>query len=599
MSIYNTDVKFQLDSGATCNVITSQVLRRSHCDAEITQTSKILSMYNGTTVKPEGHCKVKMTNPKNGRRYLVNFEVLPGSPTPILGNKAIQQIVLKKGLEENIQSLNVEQTVVTKDSLLKQYPQVFEGIRCMPGNYHLTVDSSVKPVVHPPRRVALSLKVKVEAELQRLTELEIIEPLSKPAQWVSSMVTAPKPNGDIRICIDPKDLNCALQRSHCPIPAMDVRLPRLNKAKFSCTVDLRWGFWQADPEKIRAITEMPKPTDIKGVQRFLGLVNYLSKFLPKVSEVCKPLGQLTLKETEWCWLEVHDKVFQEIKLLVTDSPVLRYYQPEEELTLKCDASDKGLGAALLQQGQPIAFASRALTACEMEYVPIEKKLLAVVYGMERFHYYTYGRRVVVNSDHKPLESIVRKPLHMAPKRLQRILLRLHEYDVNLRYLRVTEMFLTDTLSRRAYLTDEAPSAFTEELTMINATNFRYLTALRLQDIAEHSKKNLALLELDRMICSGWPAKRDNVEPSLIPYFNFRNEFAAQQGVIYIVERVVIPLKLRKGMIKLIHSSHIGIEGCLRRARVFLYWPGMDAQVKNYIQSCKTCLSTGSKQQRKQ
>ena len=139
---------------------------------------------------------------------------------------------------------------------------------------------------------------------------------------------------------------------------------------------------QADPEKIRAITETPKPTDIKDVQRFLGLVKYLSRFLPKLSEVCEPLRQLTLTETEWCWLEAHDRVFQEIKLLVTNSPVLRYYNPEEELTLQCDSSDKGLGAALLQQGQPIAFARRALTACEMGYAPIEKELLAVVYGME-------------------------------------------------------------------------------------------------------------------------------------------------------------------------------------------------------------------------
>ena len=128
MSINNTDVKFQLDSGATCNVITSEVLRRSHCDAEINQTSKVLSMYNGTTVKPVGHCKVKMTNPKNGRRYLVNFEVLPDSSTPIPGSKAIQQMKLIKVLQENIGSVQAEQAVVTKESLLEQYPQVFEGI---------------------------------------------------------------------------------------------------------------------------------------------------------------------------------------------------------------------------------------------------------------------------------------------------------------------------------------------------------------------------------------------------------------------------------------------------------------------------------------
>ena len=81
------------------------------------------------------------------------------------------------------------------------------------------------------------------------------------------------------------------------------------------------------------------------------------------------------------------------------------------------------------------------------------------------------------------------------------------------------------------------------------------------------------------------------------FFNFRDELTVQHGVIYRGERVVVPLKLRKDMIQRIHSSHIGIEGCLRRARVSLYWPRMDAQVRDYIQSCETCLSTGSKQQK--
>ena len=146
----------------------------------------------------------------------------------------------------------------------------------------------------------------------------------------------------------------------------------------------------------------------------------------------------------------------------------------------------------------------------MGYAPIEKELLAVVYGMERFHHYTYGRKVTVNSDHKPLESIVKKPLHRAPKRLQRMLLRLQGYDMTLRYLKGTEMYIADALSR-AYLTDEAPSAFTEELTLINATESGYLSAVRLKDIAEHSKKDPVLVELERMICSGWPEKKDDVE----------------------------------------------------------------------------------------
>ena len=192
------------------------------------------------------------------------------------------------------------------------------------------------------------------------------------------------------------------------------------------------------------------------------------------------------------------------------------------MTIQCDASEKGLGIALLQQGPPIAFARRALTACDMGYAPIEKELLVVVYGMERSHHYTYGRKVTVDSDHKPLESIVKKPLHRAPKRLQRMLLRLQGYDMTLRYLKGTEMYIADALSR-AYLTDEAPSAFTEELTLINASESGYLSAVRLEDVTEHSKKNPVLVELERTTCSGWPEKKDDVEQSLRPFFSFRDE----------------------------------------------------------------------------
>ena len=112
-------------------------------------------------------------------------------------------------------------------------------------------------------------------------------------------------------------------------------------------------------------------------------------------------------------------------------PVRKYYNPEEELTLQCNASNKGLGAVLKQMGQPIAFASRALTDAETRYAQIEKELLAVIFGLEKFHHYTYGRLVQVQSDHKPLEVIVKKPIHKAPKRLQRVLLRMLVYDIDL------------------------------------------------------------------------------------------------------------------------------------------------------------------------
>jgi hypothetical protein len=124
--------------------------------------------------------------------------------------------------------------------------------------------------------------------------------------------------------------------------------------------------------------------------------------------------------------------------------VLKYYNPTEQLVLQCDE----LGAAMMQGGQPIAYASRAPTDTEKGYA--EKELLAVVFGTERFHQFTYGRSVEVQSDHKPLESIMTKPLLSAPKRLQRMLTRLQNYDVTLLGKHVV---LADTLSK-AYRTEQ-------------------------------------------------------------------------------------------------------------------------------------------------
>ena len=98
--------------------------------------------------------------------------------------------------------------------------------------------------------------------------------------------------------------------------------------------------------------------------------------------------------------------------------------------------------------------------------------------------------------------------------------------MTLRYLKGTEMYIAVALSR-AYLTDEAPSAFTVELTLINATESGYLSAVCLEDIAEHSKKDPVLVELERMICSGSPEKKDDVEQSLKPFFYFRDELTVQ------------------------------------------------------------------------
>ncbi len=88
-----------------------------------------------------------------------------------------------------------------------------------------------------------------------------------------------------------------------------------------------------------------------------------------------------------------------------------------------------VGAALLQEGQPVAFTSRALTSTETNYAQIEKELLAIVHACDRFDQFVIGREITVETDHKQLEMILRKPLFAAPKRLQRMMMQLQKYNL--------------------------------------------------------------------------------------------------------------------------------------------------------------------------
>ena len=122
--------------------------------------------------------------------------------------------------------------------------------------------------------------------------------------------------------------------------------------------------------------------------------------------------------------------------------MLKYFSEKEPVTLQCE---KGIGACLFQQNRPVLYHSRDLTQSEINYAQIEKELLAVVSAVDKFH--TYGRHVIIETDHKPLEAVCKKSLTSAPKRLQRMLLQLQKYDLEVMYKKGTEMYFADTLSR--------------------------------------------------------------------------------------------------------------------------------------------------------
>ena len=164
---------------------------------------------------------------------------------------------------------------------------------------------------------------------------------------------------------------------------------------------------------------------------------------------------LTRENTEFIWDNSQQQAFDKVKQTITQAPVLAYYDPHKPLTLQVDASKHSLGATLLQEGKPIAFASKSLTDTEVNYAQIEKETYAILFGCKRYHQYVYGRPVKVESDHKPIESIWKKPLHTAPPHIQRMLLQLQKYDLHIEFVKGKSIPLAKTLSRK-YLPDTYP-----------------------------------------------------------------------------------------------------------------------------------------------
>ena len=282
---------------------------------------------------------------------------------------------------------------------------------CLEGEYTIKLKPDAKPVVQPPRKAPVALREAVKEELARLTTERVITPVTEPTAWVSAIVAVKKKNGNVRICIDSRDLNESIMREHYPLPTFEEVATRLPNARVFSAFDAKTGFWQvkldeassyvitfntphgcyrwtrmpfgitsapevwqrkmneiieglpgveviavigfgdtdeagiqnhdqnmkaflerarernlklapeksrlrlkevsfighkvtsegivADPAKVKAILEMPTPTDVKALRRALGMTNYLAKFLPKLSERSSILRELERNGSNW------------------------------------------------------------------------------------------------------------------------------------------------------------------------------------------------------------------------------------------------------------------------------------------------------------
>ena len=169
-----------------------------------------------------------------------------------------------------------------------------------------------------------------------------------------------------------------------------------------------------DPQKVEEIKSLPSPTNITELQNVLVIITYMTPFIPWLSDLTANLRELLRKDTDYDWNNSHQKSLQEAKDLICKKMLLHYYDPSKKSVIQVDASSRGLGAALIQEGKLIAFASKSLIEAEQRYANIERGLLAFVFSWERFRTYIYEYVFEVESDHKPLGMICLKNLTAAP-----------------------------------------------------------------------------------------------------------------------------------------------------------------------------------------
>ena len=687
--VNNVQLQAKVDTGAQVNILSNADFSKLGSSHKISPAETSLSAYNGSVIRTLG--VVTLMFSYNNRTYNADFYVndSPGGCT-LIGLETLREV----GLVDSVGSGSTGRTV------LEQYKDVFEGLGKVTNYQHsITVDPTASPVACASRTVPIHIQPKLRAELERLESLGIIQKQDQPTDWVSPIAIAPKPNGDIRVCLDPVYLNKAIQREHYTIPTTQEILSRIGTSKFFSVVDATSGFHQVEltPESSRlttfitplgrysytrlpfgltssaevyhkvmvghfgdlegveiyiddmlvhaeskqehdvrlrrlldrcrevnlklnkekaqigqskvtflghvvsdglepkrdrtdAILNMNRPHDKSDVMRFLGMVNYVGKFCKDLAVKSEPLRKLIRKDVDFVWDSSCDRAFSEIKGMIASAPVLKRFNKDDEITIQVDASSHTLGAVIMQNEQPVEYATKPLNKTQTRYAQIEKALLAVLFGCRKFHYYVYGGKTfTVETDHKPLVTMIQKEIdEIRSPRLRRMIMHLRDYAFNLKYKQGKDLVIADTLSRANYEV---------EVDIVDVVSFDPMSAckdklfpnpdeIRKFQVATQNDQELQILASH--VTDGWPGHRKACGYVGRKYWQNRERIGIHDQLLFYDDRLIIPLEYQRAILEKLHEGHLGINKTTNLAKTSVYWVGMCTHIEEMIASCSQC-----------
>lgn len=681
---------FRIDTGADVNVLTEDSFEKIR-DRPVLAKSQVSLHSVASSLKCLGKFDTEIEC--NGCMYRDTVYVVKGAKNNLLRGELSEKLGLIS--RPIINEVKIQESAFGELGLMKCQPlklQVKEG--------------SIPYSISAPRRIPIPQIPKVKAEIQRMVDNEIVEPVSEPTEYCAPLVVVGKKDGKVRLCVDLKKLNQNLVKERHWIPAADEILPKLSGMKVFSKLDASSGFWSiplhpdssslttfltpfgryrfrrmpfgvtVGPEvyqkhmdnllldvpgvvnyiddtlvfgrnqqehdknlervvniiqeaglklnkakcefsksrveflgniidetgsrpskaKVEAIREMPDPVDKESLRRFLGMVNYLGRFIPNLSTHLAPLNVLLRDDTEWIWDVDQQNAISTVKRLVTEAPTLTFYDPSRPTVVAADASSYGMGAVLLQEKDgrllPVELAACTLNDSEKRYAQIEKECLAATFAVERFDKYLMGLdHFKLLSDHKPLIPLMNtKDLDKTPIRCQRMLMRLRKYNFVAEHVPGKDLVVADALSRapQAKRTKADDQLAREIEQYVNSVEQEWpVSSNKLRIIREATASDEVLRNVMSYTYHGWPSA-DLVDDSLSKYFECRNRLSVRDGIVLYDRRIAVPYALRSEMLMRIHDGHLGVSKSRERAKQAIWWPGMSTEIKQTVAECEFC-----------